>query len=184
MVTEVSGATGVVVTVNVVVVAPAATVTVAGTFAAAVLLLDRITTAPPVGAAWVSVTVPVEEVPPVTEAGLSPMLLRTPANTVRLALWTAPWLPEMVTVVFTATELVVTVNVAEVALGATVTLAGTCAAEVLLLERVTTAPPAGAGPLSVTIPVEVAPAGKEDGLKVTEPSTAAVTVRLVLCVAP
>ena len=90
MVTEVLTATGVVVTVNVAVVAPAATVTLAGTCAAAVFPLERATTAPPVGAAWVSVTVPVEEVPPVTEVGLSVMLLRTPANTVKPALWTAP----------------------------------------------------------------------------------------------
>ena len=53
------------------------------------------------------------------------------------------------------TVLVVAVNVAVVAFAATVTLAGTVAAEVLLLERVTTAPPDGAGPFSVTVPVEL-----------------------------
>ena len=47
----------------------------------------------------------------------------------------------MVTEVLVATGLVVTVKVAVVALAATVTLAGTCAAAVLLLDRVTTAPP-------------------------------------------
>jgi hypothetical protein len=62
--------TGLVVTVNVAVVAPAATVTEAGTWAAA-LLEVRLTTAPPVGAGPPSVTVPVEGSPPTTVAGLT-----------------------------------------------------------------------------------------------------------------
>jgi hypothetical protein len=69
IVTEVLADTGVVVIVNVAVVAPAATVTLAGTVADA-LLLDKLTAAPPVGAALLSVTVPVDEVPPVTVVGL------------------------------------------------------------------------------------------------------------------
>ena len=81
---------------------------------------------------------------------------------------------------FDATALVVTVKVAVVAFAATVTLAGTCAAAVLLLDSVTTAPPVGAGPLSVTVPVEEAPPGTDVGLRVTELRTAAVTVRLAL----
>ena len=63
-------ATAVVVMVKVAVVAPAATVTLAGTDAAA-LLLDNVTLRPPVGAALPSVTVPVEEVPPVTDVGFT-----------------------------------------------------------------------------------------------------------------
>jgi hypothetical protein len=58
-----------VVVVKVALVAPAATVTLAGTCTAA-LLLDRLTTAPPLGAAPLKVTVPVEELPPVTAVGL------------------------------------------------------------------------------------------------------------------
>jgi hypothetical protein len=49
---------------------PALIDTVAGTTAAG-LLLDNETTAPPVGAAPVSVTVPVAAIPPVTVGGLS-----------------------------------------------------------------------------------------------------------------
>ena len=47
------------------------TVTLAGTVATPVLLLDRLTTAPPLGAAALNVTVPVDELPPVTLDGLS-----------------------------------------------------------------------------------------------------------------
>jgi hypothetical protein len=67
----VDAATALVLTVNIALVAPAATITLAGTLAAAVLLLDSVTCAPPVGAGPLSVTVPVEEFPPVTLAGLS-----------------------------------------------------------------------------------------------------------------
>ena len=49
---------------------------------------------------------------------------------------------------------VLTVKVALVVPARTVTLEGTLAAAVLLLESVTCAPPAGAGPLNVTVPVE------------------------------
>src|SRR5258706_10390483 len=59
----------------------------------------------------------------------------------------------MVTVVDEATALVLTANVALVAPAAIVTLAGTLAAP-LLLESATCAPPVGAGPLNVTVPVE------------------------------
>jgi hypothetical protein len=67
------------------------------------------------------------------------------------------------------TALVFTVNVALVAAAATVTLAGTVA-EALLLERVTTAPPLGAGPLRVTMPVEGDPPVTLFGLSATEES--------------
>jgi hypothetical protein len=60
----------IVVTVKVAVVLPAATVTLAGTVAA-VLLLDRATEMPPLGAEPLKVTVPVAEVPPVTLVGLT-----------------------------------------------------------------------------------------------------------------
>lgn len=62
--------TDVVVTVKFAVALPAATVTLAGTLAEE-LLLDNATETPPVGAAALSATVPVEELPPVTDAGLS-----------------------------------------------------------------------------------------------------------------
>ena len=71
MVTVVDAVTALVLTVKVALVAPAATVTLDGTLAAAVLLLESVTCAPPVGAGPLSVTVPVEEFPPVTLVGFS-----------------------------------------------------------------------------------------------------------------
>lgn len=58
-------------TVKVALVWPAGTVTLAGTVAAAVLLLDRATLAPPAGAAADSATMPVDGSPPVTLVGSS-----------------------------------------------------------------------------------------------------------------
>jgi len=49
-------------------VAPAATVTEPGTVAAR-MLDDRLTNAPPSGAALLRMTVPVEEIPPTTDVG-------------------------------------------------------------------------------------------------------------------
>lgn len=89
IVTEAFEATPEVVIVKFAVVAPEATVTLAGTCAAAVLLLDRVTTAPPVGAAPANVTVPVDDVPPSTELGFTAIVL-SDLTTVRLAVLTAP----------------------------------------------------------------------------------------------
>jgi hypothetical protein len=71
MVPVVDAATALVLTVNVALLAPATTVTLAGTLAAVVLLLESVTIAPPAGAAPLRVTVPVEEFPPVTLVGFS-----------------------------------------------------------------------------------------------------------------
>src|SRR5437667_90406 len=59
----------------------------------------------------------------------------------------------MVTGVDAATALVLIVKFALLLPAGTVTLEGTLAAA-LLLESITCAPPAGAGPLSVTVPVD------------------------------
>ena len=67
----VDAATALVLTVNVAVVAPAATVTLDGTLATVVLLVESATWVPPAGAGPLNVTVPVEELPPVTLVGFS-----------------------------------------------------------------------------------------------------------------
>ena len=81
-----------------------------------------------------------------------------------------------------ATGMVVTVNVAVVTFAATVTLAGTVAAPVLLLLSVTTSPPVGAGPLSVSVPVDDVTPVTVVGFKLTVLGTGAETVKLALCV--
>src|SRR5436305_11989309 len=68
--TLVDAATAFVETVKVALVAPAGTVTLAGTVLTAVLLLASVTTIPPLGAGPLRVTVPWDVFPPVTLAGL------------------------------------------------------------------------------------------------------------------
>jgi hypothetical protein len=151
----------IVVTVNVVVVAFAATVTLAGTVAAPVLLLDSVTTAPPAGADPFSVTVPVGFVePPCTVFALKPRDVTPVAagTTVRIALWLPPpvSVAEMLDVAVASKPFtLVTMNVAELLPESTVAVAGTVAAAVLLLASVTTTPPVGAVVFNVTVPVEV-----------------------------
>jgi hypothetical protein len=93
----------------------------------------------------------------------------------------------MVTDVEAVTLLVLTGNVALVVPAATVTLAGTVAAAVSLLERGTAAPPLGAGPLNVTVPVEVDPPVTLIGLSAIEERVAepcGVTVSEAVLVPP
>ena len=94
---------------------------------------------------------------------------------------------EIVTGVEVVTALVLTVNVALLAPAATVTLAGTVAAAVLL-EREMAAPPLRAGPLSVTVPVEdCAPPVTLVGFSVSEErggGACGITVREAVLVTP
>jgi hypothetical protein len=88
----------------------------------------------------------------------------------------------MATDVLVATGAVATENVAVVAPEPTVTLTGTVATEALLLLIVTTAPLPGAGPFSVTVPVDELPPRTDVGLNVTELRVAAVTVKVAVFV--
>src|SRR5215471_5041568 len=145
-------------------VAPAATVTEAGTAAALALLLVSETSAPPTGAAMASVTVPVLPAPPVTVDGLSTRDARIGFTRMVAALEAPLELAVIVTTVPVVTRLVVMAKVALVAPAATVTEAGTAAALALLLVSETSAPPTGAGMASVTVPVLPAPPVTVDGL--------------------
>src|SRR6266480_6303575 len=171
MVTGVDAVTALVLTVNVALLAPAATITLAGTVATALLPLERETGAPPAGAGPLSVTVPVEGDPPVTLVGFSvseERVGRACGSTVSEAVLVTPaYDAEMVTGVDAVTALVLTVNVALLAPAAIVTLAGTLAAPVLL-ESSSCAPPVSAGPLSVTVPVEADPPATLVGFSVSE----------------
>jgi hypothetical protein len=94
----------------------------------------------------------------------------------------------MVTVAAEATVLVLTTKVALVAPAAIVTLGGTLAAP-LLLKSTTCAPPAGAGPLNVTVPVEEFPPATLVGSSESEERVgggggAAVTVSEAVLVTP
>ena len=181
LVAEIVSAVGVVtvfvVMVKAALVLPAATVTLAGTVATEVKLLERVTTVPAAGAGPESVTVPVEGEVPLTVVGLRVKALSVGASTVNTAVWVVLRVAVIVTPVFAATGLVVTVKVVVEAFPGTVTVAGTCAAVVLLLDNVTTAPLAGAGPFNVTVHVEDVEPITAVGLRVIELSVAAVTVK-------
>ena len=83
----------------------------------------------------------------------------------------------MVTGVEAVTASVVTVKAALLAPAGMVTLTGTVATAVLLLERETRAPPVGAGPLSLTLPVEGDPLLTLVGFSVSEVRVGVTTVR-------
>src|SRR3989454_9254438 len=123
MVADVDAVTALVVTVNVTLVAPTGTVTLAGTVAA-VLSLDSVTCAPPAGAGPSSVAVPVELLPPVTVVGFTPSEERRTARfTMRVAVRVTPlWSEELTAEVHAASTLVVPLHLALVAPAGTVTL--------------------------------------------------------------
>ena len=54
------------------------------------MLLDSVTTAPPEGARPFKVTVPVEDVPPITEVGLTVTVVRVGGVTVKVVVRVTP----------------------------------------------------------------------------------------------
>jgi hypothetical protein len=183
-VTGVGALTPRVVTVNVAVVAFAATVTVEGTWAAAALLLVRETTAPPVGARPSRVTVAVDDDPPSSPVGFSEAVIKFAGFTVSPAVAVPAFaVAEMVANAIDRTGLVATEKVAEEAPEGTVTLTGTVATVVLLLDSPTTVPPAGDGLLSVTVAVDDVPPITEVGFSASDDGVGGktLTLRIVDC---
>ena len=180
-------ATGTPVTVNVVEVLPDGIVTVlTDTVATAELSLATFTVTPPVGAVVFNVTVAVDVNPPTMLVGLSATELIVGGFNVSAAVCCTPFkVAEMLDTVCAPTLDVVTVNVAEVALAGTVTVASTLVA-VESSANVTTTPPAGkvwAGPFSVTVAVGfVEPPCTVVALRerVATPVAAGVTVTVLL----
>src|SRR5215469_9044962 len=95
-----------------------------------------------------------------------------------------PLVAEIVTEVVVVTVFVLTVKLAVVLPAATVTLEGTVATAVLLLDRVTTVPPDGAGPLRVTVPTDGEGPLTVVGFKLKDASVGAFTVKVADFVAP
>jgi hypothetical protein len=163
--------------VNVALVAPAATVTVGGTVATAASLLARPITAPPCGALAVRVTVPDDEVAPVRAVGLKSTMVSAATFVVGVMnSWVDLVAPskaaKMITEVIQADGFgsVETVKVALKDPSGTVTTAGTLASQVLLLDSATVTPPAGAGFVRVTYPVEGVPPATLSGSRLIEAS--------------
>ena len=168
--TEVANATVWAVMVNVAVVAPAATVTLAGTVATLVLLLASVTAAPPAGAAAFNVTVPVDVAPLATTVGeMDTPASATPAgatfSTAVCVTW--PAVAEMAAKSAVATACEVTVVVPVVA-PAGIVIDVTDATATLLLDTPTNVPPVGAAADSVIVAIDVAPATTLVGFRTME----------------
>ena len=163
--------------VNVADVLPARIVTVTGVLAAGSLLESEIVS-PPVGAVEPMLTVPVAFFPPTTVAGFTVRAVIAGESITRVVVATIPLrLAPIVELVREPTARVLVTNVAEVFPAATVTDTGTGAA-LELLESFTTNPPAGAGPVRLTVPVDTAPPTTTAGFILMELKVAGLIVRL------
>jgi hypothetical protein len=131
-------------------------VTEAGTVAAEVLELDSDTETPPLPAAEVRLTVPVADPPLAIVLEFTERLLSAGAGGLTVTpkvLLTPEYEAVRVTGVAELTVPAVTVKVTDVCPWATVTVAGTLAAEVLELESDTDTPPLPAAVVRLTVPV-------------------------------
>ena len=184
MVVGVEDVTDVVVIVKLALLEPAATLTLAGTLVASESS-ESDTVAPPLGAAALNVTVPVEELPPTTLVGLTVIAesdaLGAASFTVIAANWnTLSIAAESCTVVVKPGN-VVTGKLALVAPPGIVTLFGTLAESGRLLPRLTATPTGGAGPASVTVPVAEWPPTTLVGLTVRDVSAGRLGYKVKGC---
>jgi hypothetical protein len=163
---------------------PAATVRFAGSGTAAEFELDRVTTAPPVGALLFSVTLIVITLPLCVEDGVTvkPEIAR--GTTLIVADFETPPYDEVIVAVVDAETLPPLIGkVAEDAPAGTVTVEGTTAFALLLL-RATSAPPEGLGPVNFTVPVAELPDTTDVGLIDNDKSPAGFMVSVAVLVTP
>ena len=124
------------------------------------------------------VTIPVEDVPPVTEVGDTVSVASVGGVMVSVAVcFTEPTVAVTTADVVVETAEVETVNVAVFCPDGTTTFAGTIAAELLEL-KVTVVPLEGASPVRVTVPVEVVPPETEVGERDRFAKSGGVIVKL------
>ena len=173
-----------VVALNVAEVAPAPTVTEAGTFKAE-LVFESAMTAPPVGADWLRVTVHVLEAFEPRLAGLHETAETVTDGATRLTVVLAELL--LYVAVMVALELllraaVVTMRFTDVAAAATV-MEGATVSAALEFERLTLAPPAGAGWVRVTVQMPEAFEPRLVGLHETAETDTEEATRLTVAVA-
>jgi len=169
-----------VVTAKIAEVAPAGTVTLAGTKTGEPLVHSW-TTVPPEGAGLLRVTVPWADSLVATTVGITDTEATAgSAMTVTVVVTLVPFENAVIVpCVVAATKFVVTGKVAVVDPAGMLTLAGTKAGEPLV-QRSTVTPPAGAGTVRVTVPVVESPATTAVGLTATEETvtlTAGITVK-------
>ena len=156
---------------------PAGTVTLAGTVATEVVPLVSITSAPPAGAGPLKVTVPVAELVSATVAGLRVTDDAVTWFTTNVANLLTPLSEAVIVAVrFWTWFRVFTVKLAVVLPAPTVTLDGTVATVLSLLNSVTVLPAAGAAADSVTVPVDGFPPVTEVGFRLTADTVGRFTV--------
>ncbi len=168
----------VVVSTNEAAVAPALTVTAAGTLTSSGSALRSATVAPPSGAGPLRVILPVALPPARTSSGAILATTRRAGSTTSSAdCVLRPTAAVIETGLLAATGVVVIGNVAESAPGVTVTLAGTAASAGLSLASDTTAPSPGAAAASVTVPTAGWPPVTLAGASASERSATAANTR-------
>jgi hypothetical protein len=146
--------------VNVALVDPDGTVALAGTLTGSPA--DKAIATPPAGARSLMTTVPVSESPPTTVDALKvtdTTLIAGPAVTVNIGDWRVMPFSDAAMIAFPA-ETAVTVSAALDSPAAIVAGVCTAATPGLLLDNDTVTPPAGAGDVNVTVPLDVVPAAR------------------------